>query len=33
VEEMLAVLAGARVEQRCQHGDRPACCFQLSEVS
>ncbi|MGH7459688.1 MAG: helix-turn-helix transcriptional regulator [Longimicrobiales bacterium] len=33
VEELLAVLGGARVEQLCQHGDRPACCFQLSEAS
>ncbi len=31
VEELLAVLVGARVEQQCSYGGRPACCFQLSE--
>jgi predicted ArsR family transcriptional regulator len=31
VEEMLAVLTGARVTRQCDYGDRPACCFILSE--
>jgi predicted ArsR family transcriptional regulator len=31
VEELLAVLIGARVERQCQYHDRPVCQFELSE--
>jgi predicted ArsR family transcriptional regulator len=31
VQEMLSVMVGADVEQCCQHGDKPKCCFVLQE--
>ena len=29
VESLLANVIGAHVEQRCHHGERPSCCFQI----
>jgi predicted ArsR family transcriptional regulator len=31
VEELLAVLTGAQVTRQCDCGERPACCFVLTE--
>ncbi len=30
VERLLAERTGAVVKQRCDHGDRPSCCFEIS---
>jgi DeoR family transcriptional regulator, suf operon transcriptional repressor len=32
VEELLTVLVGANVQRRCQLGDKPTCCFEVTET-
>jgi predicted ArsR family transcriptional regulator len=32
VEALLGEIVGAPVQQRCRHGDRPSCCFEIARA-